>query len=99
MAMSRKNYVATAQTIKNELLEIREYSDRYVIHSSLVSVASGMADMFAMDNSAFRRDTFMTACGFERDKNGRWAVTPDLGGFVDYTPVESTSHVVNRGSW
>lgn len=61
MAMSRKDYRAAASVIK---VELETAPDRTAQHS-VSCVARGLADNFKRDNSAFRYDTFYTACGLD----------------------------------
>ena len=59
MAMSRKHYIKAAASIKSALSEARSKQQRDLVKK----LANDQADMFARDNSNFRRQTFMDACG------------------------------------
>ena len=70
MAMSRKHYREVAEVIKNNLDDLRLLENngtppavtRYA-RDVVQSVANDLAVVFKADNSNFRRDQFMEACG------------------------------------
>lgn len=66
MSMSRKDYVAAAEIIANEVKNISDMTPvrKLTAEQTLRSVAGGMCTMFAMDNGRFDRHIFMRACGF-----------------------------------
>ena len=82
--MSRKDYLALAAVIANELQELRAgTSSSHTKHCKdlLVTVAYGMCEVFEQDNPNFDEDRFMGACGFnylppphEMSLAARWAV-------------------------
>lgn len=55
--MSRRDYVAAAAIIHKYL------TDHPESRIALRATAHGMADLFAAGNAAFKRDTFIKACG------------------------------------
>ena len=57
--MSKRDYTRAADVIKTALTTFPESK------AALRNVAHGMAITFKADNSAFRRDTFFSACGFD----------------------------------
>lgn len=61
--MSRKDYIATAEVIHNQLCH---WKLEHAVEPEAVlrSTAEAMADVFAADNSAFDRLRFLAACGF-----------------------------------
>lgn len=63
MAMSRKHYREFARVI-NVNREVAEEID-VSPETLLVSVANGLASVFAVDNPAFDRVKFLEACGFQ----------------------------------
>lgn len=66
MAMSRKNYRATAEIIKmvvNSAEFMPESGPAVLMTAS--SIARALADEFKRDNSAFRYDTFFEAAGLD----------------------------------
>lgn len=67
MAMTRKDYRATAEVLKQALDNNADETGEVV-----AEIAQGLAYMFKCDNRSFRFDTFYEACGF--DENGRVAV-------------------------
>lgn len=61
--MSRKDYLAISATIRDQAdLAQRAYDDTRV--DALYCVACALADCLALDNKAFSRSRFITACGF-----------------------------------
>ena len=82
--MSRKDYLALAAVIANELQDIRETKTTSSTHPckfTLLMVAYAMCEVFAQDNPNFDEDRFMGACGFnylppphEMSLAARWAV-------------------------
>lgn len=70
MAMSRKHYREAADVIRGEVL-IAEGSPEIVRDAQLAAleaVADGLARMFKADNSNFRREQFMEACGLSEPR-------------------------------
>jgi len=65
MAMTQKHYRAAAGVISRALPSEREESTPGAIErrNAAVEIANGLAIMFKQDNSAFRREQFMEACG------------------------------------
>lgn len=67
MAMSRKHYREAAEVIARALpseRDMQSLSDGAgERHNACLEIAVGLANMFKADNSAFRRDQFMEACG------------------------------------
>lgn len=67
MAMSRKDYETIALAFKNEVRHGNGYglSDRAAtVKLALCNVAADLAHEFALDNTNFDRQRFLTACGF-----------------------------------
>lgn len=64
MSMSRKDYVAAAAIIAEEVKNIQDMTParKTTAEQTLRSVAGGLARMFREDNSRFDWSTFMTAC-------------------------------------
>ena len=78
--MSRKDYLAFAKIIADELQEIRENGAVGTHGNIMLSLAWGMAEVFDADNPNFDEDRFMGACGFnyippphEMSLAARWA--------------------------
>ena len=81
--MSRKDYLALAAVIADELQDIRETKTTSITHPckfTLLTIAYGMCEVFAQDNPNFDEDRFMGACGFnyippphEMSLAARWA--------------------------
>lgn len=70
MAMSRKHYRAAAAVIKEQVDRAgADWSPGSIPFAvtvdALRATAVGLASMFAEDNSAFQRQTFMHACGLD----------------------------------
>ena len=62
--MSRKDYLAFAKIIANQLQELREQGALRVHGDILLTIAWEMAEVFDADNPNFDEDRFMGACGF-----------------------------------
>jgi hypothetical protein len=71
--MSRKDYLAFAKIIADELQDLREggmntlsnrHPHRRACMELLVTIAYGMSESFEQDNPRFDEDRFMGACGF-----------------------------------
>ena len=78
--MSRKDYLAFAKIIANQLQELREQGALRVHGDILLTIAWEMAEVFDADNPNFDEDRFMGACGFnyippphEMSLAARWA--------------------------
>jgi hypothetical protein len=78
--MSRKDYLAFAKIIADELQELREQGALRAHGDILLSLAWAMAEVFGADNPNFDEDRFMGACGFnyippphEMSLAARWA--------------------------
>lgn len=72
MAMSRKHYRAFAESISFEvqrLQAMRGCASKRASIATVETLAEAVADTCKRDNSAFRYDTFYTACGL--DANGK----------------------------
>lgn len=71
MSMSRKDYVAAAGVIANEMKHISDMTPvrKTTAEQTLRSVAQGLASMFAQDNGRFDRSIFMTACAMGETVN------------------------------
>jgi hypothetical protein len=68
MSMSRKNYVAIADTIKRHIDTITSDGglDRTKAHERIIAIeaiAKDLARDFAMDNCSFQNGRFLAACG------------------------------------
>lgn len=63
MAMTRKNYRAAAEVVR----EVLEDSSTYAQMDAASRIAQGLAYMFKRDNSNFQYVTFFTACGLDPD--------------------------------
>lgn len=63
MAMPRKHYRETADTIKSVFQDYNDGKD-VLFPLAMRAMAGRMATMFEIDNPNFNRDTFMEACGF-----------------------------------
>lgn len=62
MAMSRKDYIETAEIIKQQV-DTPEFADYGLYASAVTTIANELANMFKRDNGRFDRDKFMAACG------------------------------------
>ena len=62
--MSRKDYLAFAKIIANQLQELREQGAPRAHADILIAIAWEMAEVFDADNPNFDEDRFMGACGF-----------------------------------
>ena len=60
MAMSRRNYVAVAAIIADE---VAAYPTDPIAQTVIRNFAERMADTFEEDNARFDRERFLTACG------------------------------------
>ena len=60
--MTRKDYVAIAQAINDE---IRPYSE-HAIQSTVYNIIDNLCDTFQEDNPRFDRARFLEACGDKR---------------------------------
>lgn len=65
MTMSRKDYVAAAAVIANEMLWASKETPvrRKERELAIRSIAEGLMSMFGQDNGRFDRQIFITACG------------------------------------
>lgn len=65
MAMTRKHYQNTANTLKSVYQDysVADSPDP-LFHLAMKSLAGRMAALFEVDNSRFDREKFMDACGF-----------------------------------
>lgn len=63
MAMSKKDYVAVAAAIKNEL-DRNAVVDRFGAEFTVTKeISESLAKVFAADNPRFNRVVFLAACG------------------------------------
>lgn len=71
MSMSRKDYIAAAAVIANEVKHINDMTPvrKTTAEQTLRSVAEGLCSMFGQDNGRFNRSIFMTACGLGETVN------------------------------
>lgn len=65
MATSRKDYIATAKVIREQVEATAKYETAVPIRITLKCVAFDLASHFKASNSNFDRHKFMSACGFE----------------------------------
>lgn len=71
MSMSRKDYVAAASVIANEVKHISDMTPvrKLTAEQTLRSVAEGLCSMFGQDNGRFDRQLFMRACALGETVN------------------------------
>ena len=59
--MSKRDYESVAATIRKQ---VEQWPGRGTHYNMAYAIATELADVFEQDNRAFKRNLFLTACGF-----------------------------------